>query len=155
MLYQKCANLSIIVIFNTFSDFQITVTKSCIYCLFIVATSSNNRPPSDLSDACMLYNYLKNEIISQEFNVDQKEPNCQAKSPYKTKKSRFVSFFGFNEFKDKGFNTKTHSSNGNSKHNSQIGITTIILLQKVQKIYCTTKKQSESNILKIDKDKYL
>lgn len=93
MLYQKCANLSIIVIFNTFSDFQITVTKSCIYCLFIVATSSNNRPPSDLSDACMLYNYLKNEIISQEFNVDQKEPNCQAKSPYKTKKIKVCILF--------------------------------------------------------------
>lgn len=102
----------------------------------------------------------KDEIISQDLEVDQKESNPSPKTQSKTEKTRSVPL-GLDEFKNKAFNTKTRPSNGNSVsiiHRLEPGgadYNYASASKGAKVLSCNKEAKGASNILTIDKDKYL
>nr|XP_043609811.1 SUN domain-containing protein 4-like [Erigeron canadensis] len=108
----------------------------------------------------------KEEIISQEFEAVQKEPiphsvsKSEPKGSSKTERSRPVPL-GLDEFKNKAFNIKTRMSNGNVGsiiHRLEPGGAdyNYASASKGAKVLASNKEaKGASNILTIDKDKYL
>ncbi|XP_071720427.1 SUN domain-containing protein 4-like [Rutidosis leptorrhynchoides] len=141
---------------------------------------SSNQSPTTESDSESLietdlsYNTEnKDEIIGQEFEVDQKEPSpiyitkpeqpkdtLDQKGSTKTERSRSIPL-GLDEFKNKAFNTKTRIVNGNAgsiNHRLEPGGQdyNYASASKGAKVLASNKEaKGASNVLTIDKDKYL
>ncbi|KAL4561316.1 hypothetical protein LXL04_033480 [Taraxacum kok-saghyz] len=135
-------------------------------------SSSSNECPT-LDSQTLIETDQKDEIpipIGQEFEVDQKDQNPQPKSQSKSEKSRSVPL-GLDEFKNRAFNTKTKPSNGNSNSNSYSNSNSVTIIHRLEpggadynyasaskgaKVLSWNKEaKGASNILTIDKDKYL
>lgn len=108
----------------------------------------------------------KEEIISQQLEVDNKEPNplwvdkSEPKGLFKTERSRSVPL-GLDEFKNKAFNAKSRLSNGNVGsiiHRLEPGgedYNYASASKGAKVLACNKEAKGASNILTIDKDKYL
>ncbi|KAI3511355.1 hypothetical protein L1887_18506 [Cichorium endivia] len=113
-----------------------------------------------LDSETLIENDQKDEIISQDLEVDQKESNPSPKTQSKTEKTRSVPL-GLDEFKNKAFNTKTRPSNGNSVsiiHRLEPGgadYNYASASKGAKVLSCNKEAKGASNILTIDKDKYL
>ncbi|KAL8214181.1 hypothetical protein R6Q57_003630 [Mikania cordata] len=106
------------------------------------------------------------EIISQQVEVDQKELNplsfdkSESKGSFKTERSRSVPL-GLDEFKNKAFNAKTRLSNGNVGsiiHRLEPGgedYNYASASKGAKVLACNKDAKGASNILTVDKDKYL
>ncbi|XP_071690014.1 SUN domain-containing protein 4-like [Rutidosis leptorrhynchoides] len=143
-----------------------------------ISLSSNQSPTTELGSENVIQSDLvyhaenKEEIIGQEFEVDQKEPNPEfvtksdpnnvldQKGSSKTERSRSVPL-GLDEFKNKAFNTKTRILNGNAgsiNHRLEPGGQdyNYASASKGAKVLASNKDaKGASNVLTIDKDKYL
>ncbi|KAI3743051.1 hypothetical protein L1987_60753 [Smallanthus sonchifolius] len=114
----------------------------------------------------LIYQAENKEIISQQLEVDQKEPNplsvakSEPKGSFKTERSRTVPL-GLDEFKNKAFNAKTRLSNGNVGsiiHRLEPGgedYNYASSSKGAKVLACNKEAKGASNILTVDKDKYL
>lgn len=137
------------------------------------SSSSNECPAIELDPEILIegdyidHTETKEDIISQEFEVDQKEPDplsvtkSEPKgSSSKTERSRHVPQ-GLDEFKNKAFNIKTRTSNGNVGsiiHRLEPGgadYNYASASKGAKVLSCNKEAKGASNILTVDKDKYL
>ncbi|KAI3676816.1 hypothetical protein L1987_86429 [Smallanthus sonchifolius] len=114
----------------------------------------------------LIYQAENKEIISQQLEVDQQEPNplsvakSEPKGSFKTERSRTVPL-GLDEFKNKAFNAKTRLSNGNVGsiiHRLEPGgedYNYASASKGAKVLACNKEAKGASNILTVDKDKYL
>ncbi|KAK9068771.1 hypothetical protein SSX86_012887 [Deinandra increscens subsp. villosa] len=108
----------------------------------------------------------KEEISSQQLGVDQKQLNplsaakSEPKGLFKTERSRSVPL-GLDEFKNKAFNAKSRLSNGNVGsiiHRLEPGgedYNYASASKGAKVLACNKEAKGASNILTVDKDKYL
>lgn len=120
-------------------------------------SSSNECEPTPET---LTENDQKDDFTPQEYQIDQKDPNPSPKTPSKTEKTRSVPL-GLDEFKNKAFNTKTRPLNGNSVaiiHRLEPGgadYNYASASKGAKVLSCNKEAKGASNILTIDKDKYL
>lgn len=140
---------------RTWDEFSLEPNNSS-YC----SLPSNECPSLGLDSETLIESEQKEENVGQEFEVDQKESNPPPKPPSKAEKTRSVPL-GLDEFKNKAFNTKTRPSNGNSVsiiHRLEPGgadYNYASASKGAKVLSCNKEAKGASNILTIDKDKYL
>ncbi|KVI00498.1 SUN domain-containing protein 4-like [Cynara cardunculus var. scolymus] len=125
-----------------------------------------------IKSACISDAEKKERVISQEFQMEEKEPSdlsiataeqkeiIDPKGSSKTEKSRYVPL-RLDEFKNKAFNTKNRPSNdnvGSIIHRLEPGgadYNYASASKGAKVLACNKEAKGASNILSIDKDKYL
>ncbi|KAJ0510618.1 putative Galactose-binding-like domain superfamily, SUN domain-containing protein [Helianthus annuus] len=119
-----------------------------------------------LKSRLIYYRENKEEIVGQQLEVDRKEPyplsaaKPEPKGSFKTERSRSVPL-GLDEFKNKAFNAKTRLSNGNVGsiiHRLEPGgedYNYASAAKGAKVLACNKEAKGASNILTVDKDKYL
>ncbi|XP_076951721.1 SUN domain-containing protein 4-like [Bidens hawaiensis] len=151
---------------RTWDEFKLESEKGS-YC-----SLSPNECPVELEFEALIKSNLiyqaenKEEITSQHVEVDQKESNPlsaskpEPKGSLKTERSRSVPL-GLDEFKNKAFNAKTRLSNGNVGsiiHRLEPGgedYNYASAAKGAKVLACNKEAKGASNILTVDKDKYL
>ncbi|KAJ9558579.1 hypothetical protein OSB04_013193 [Centaurea solstitialis] len=149
------------------SDRESHCSSSSNECVATDLDSKNLIETASISDS-----ENKEQVSNQEFQIEEKEPNnlsiptaeqkeiIDPKGSSKTEKSRYAPL-RLDEFKNKAFNTKTRPSNGNVGsiiHRLEPGgadYNYASASKGAKVLACNKDAKGASNILTIDKDKYL